>query len=1234
MNNHFSLRISAVLAAILVATTASATVTEKEWCTIETPDSWTPGTPLVVKVTPKINSPDGAQLGCHLHWMKKAGWGGFLSYHPGRPCTAGQTVTFTHRPAMKDELDRINVMVFLAPGADFAKALPGRKEDVAVRLADSGTAAPTAPAAPSYPARPDSVTFKKSAILGIESPTETVRVGDQFSVTVRYRLDPADTWGEKPTQLLCMPLGPWIDNPDGKVNAKRQHVGYAGVGIQTKPVAPGEGSVTFTWTLRGAFRYNELTFLFKFKAPDGKDWPWERRGGHVAIARPNKSFVLETVATGGLYPYGKDPEIRLVWAKTKPGQETGTVTVHDIEGKVVNQAEQTFDHGQAEQTFPIAGLTRRGVFSVTVDIPGVGSEYTFFGTIPEFQARAGKTPPFGATNVQGEELSRVIASMGFGYVRHFTGWGGLEPSPGVFQLDGLDKTIAANTAAGLHPWICLYAPPSWSLPPGIHGAGYEPSPFDLKAWARIVDTVSRRYKGKLWGWEWLNEIVPGNKCPDPVQGYLDICRVGTAAAKAVDPALTTQLAGGLWPHNYRVDLLNAGVGKYVDFVPDHYSDYAGITLTRRDIEARGIQGVRTADNESASGLTTWNMDAVQTLSASVAQCRHVMTRWPDELCAGAAFVTYFGGHTQSTGNWTCFLDLHTPRPVAATLAVVQGKLAYAKPIGKFFLGTAAIHLFELDGQAVVFVSSAAKGGEDVALAAKGAVTVTDYQGNESKAQGGQIHAGDMPVIVEGADLDALKLYAALALGTAPVPAPVPQHVAEAADTISVPFRLSNPYAAKRAFTVKPKAPGWAAVEPVTLTLAPGETRTAEFHLTRTGTVPGSSLLSATVSTDGIAPAEKPYRLYAIDPSSVGNLLKNGDMEAVAGTKPTNWGGNGVSAVVEDDPAQSGNRALRMTAKPDGGWLHASQGVTIPVPGQTYLYTAWVWSHGMDAGSNLGEGFQDGSRKDYYKPSVFSTPGKGNGYWQFLAKQVRSSDNTASFAFTPVANGKAPAYVDFDNLSVSIYKGSDFVAFAGRDPAASSAVPLLCENQIASEGGYAWKPANLAGIGRFSWDAEALRLQVSVEDDALDARSCPDGSDGAAVLQGDALALCLFPKMGLDGPENDQLRWYVSKASPGGGSGANTLYRPKAFSMGLKSGQLARDSSTYQVSVSREGTKTVYDLRIPWGELPGFTPAAGATFGCNLMLFDSDGTGKGLGRMTWGGGLRDGAGDCGLVTLLP
>ena len=75
-----------------------------------------------------------------------------------------------------------------------------------------------------YPARPDTVTFKKSAIW-LEDAAPSVRKGGEFTLRVHYRLDASDTWGDKPTHLMCMPLGPWIDNPDGVVNEKRRHIG-------------------------------------------------------------------------------------------------------------------------------------------------------------------------------------------------------------------------------------------------------------------------------------------------------------------------------------------------------------------------------------------------------------------------------------------------------------------------------------------------------------------------------------------------------------------------------------------------------------------------------------------------------------------------------------------------------------------------------------------------------------------------------------------------------------------------------------------------------------------------------------------------------------------------------------------------------------------------------------------------------------------------------------------------
>lgn len=94
----------------------------------------------------------------------------------------------------------------------------------------------------------------------------------------------------------------------------------------------------------------------------------------------------------------------------------------------------------------------------------------------------------------------------------------------------------------------------------------------------------------------------------------------------------------------------------------------------------------------------------------------------------------------------------------------------------------------------------------------------------------------------------------------------------------------------------------------------------------------------------------------------------------------------------------------------------------------------------------------------------------------------------------------------------------------------------------------------------------------------------------------------------------------SASAPGGGSGRHTLYRPPARNGGLPSGQLAKDSSVYELAVKREGDITAYELRIPWSETGGLTPAVGTRAGLSLQLFDADNNGLAPSVMTWGGGL--------------
>jgi len=569
------------------------------------------------------------------------------------------------------------------------------------------------------------------------------------------------------------------------------------------------------------------------------------------------------------------------------------------------------------------------------------------------------------------------------------------------------------------------------------------------------------------------------------------------------------------------------------------------------------------------------------------------------------------------------LDFTSPRPVAATLAVVQGLLAYAKPVGKFFIGETACHLFEKDGEAILFLGTPGKEGVGVCVAAapspQSVLTMIDFQGNETSVADNTVQTGDMPVIVRGGDLDALKLHAALFVGTAPAPTALPQHVADA-ESVTLPVTVTNPYGEAREFKV-------GASSSVTVALKPGEVKMVELAFDAKACVPGAQKIGVTISTKGVPSVTKPAVLFVTDSSSLGNLVANGTFDGSLAP----WKGEGrlTDAPV---PGEDANKALAIAGK-GKGYSHETQSVKIPVPGGTYLYTAWMRGDGMGGGSNLDEYDAKGKHlKNYMMLNVFTIPGSGTKGWNYVSKVVTLKPETASLALSPVAEGREGARILYDNLQLSLYKGCNYVGFAAKDAKGATRVPLLCENQVRAENGYEWSEKNLAGVATVTWDREALVLSVAVEDDRMDAKPVVSES-GEETLKGDVLAICLFPRMGPDGrPENEQLRWYVSKASPGGGSGASTVYRPKRYSMGAKSGQLCKDSSVYQIDLKRTGTTTTYRLRIPWGEIPGFTPAKGASFGCNLVLFDADADAK-RGRMVWGGGLKEDSADCGLVTLV-
>jgi len=356
-------------------------------------------------------------------------------------------------------------------------------------------------------------------------------------------------------------------------------------------------------------------------------------------------------------------------------------------------------------------------------------------------------------------------------------------------------------------------------------------------------------------------------------------------------------------------------------------------------------------------------------------------------------------------------------------------------------------------------------------------------------------------------------------------------------------------------------------------------------------------------------------------------LKNGGFEVAGKSEnvPAAWSlGTTPKRVPSGGGLGLGSHVLRF--ENSAGYDEAYQTIS-PPPGRTYLYTAWIWNNDMEAGSNIGQTFTDGGKKDFYTPQVFVSA-QSSPFWRFYSCHTETPQNLKEISFTPVVKG--PGWAMYDNLRVTIYEGTNFAAechkartpirLDGRLDGWNQAcpIPLLCDNQLTVfDKSYRWAPENLSAVAYLTWDEKALYLAVDVVDDIHYAKTT-----GEETLNGDSIALAIQPARGIPGKDDKAFVYYLSTASPGGGSGANTLYRPPAHCGGLSSGQLAKDSSVYDLAIHAEGKKTLYQLRMPWSELGGINPVFGSKFGISLMLNDNDGSGRAA-CMSWGDGLAAG-----------
>jgi len=1078
----------------------------------------------------------------------------------------------------------------------------------------------------------------------------TLVEGEKWEVPVEYYLDPAEDDGG--TTMTVWIGGPWIDCPDGKYEKKRHHVSYPG-SFRRAAVKAGRKRHTFSFTVPPALDRNSMLIVCQFRDASGKSWPWHVRRGGIWLKRKGGFFEIETDRPGNLFLY-QDP-VRIV-CRLRKVQKVGEgkslkYRVHDTRGELVAEGEVAFTAEENGQEIPLPlGLERRGTFYVEAEVEGWEKQGTTFCRIPDvLAATQGEKTPFGMTSVVApgpsdrlEEMCRIAQRLGLTACRTMHHWDDLEPGPGIYKLEPWEKALDIGSRYGIDTWLCIYGPPAWAFPDNAKSfrTSYSAVRVRWDAWRDFVSTVSTRLKGKLYGWEWLNEITPGGT-ESFVDDYVTMCRIGTEAAKAVDPDLVTLLAGGLWPRSFRTTVLAAGVGKYVDVLPIHYSNGGGVLEAREDLAAAGCKAT-VWDNETAKGINAWRVPPLEQLK-DTRQANWVLTQWTDELAAGCEKIIYFGGRGDPAGNYSYLLDDLSPRPVAATLAVLASKMYGAKPVGVFSLGKSGLfHLFARDGKPIL-VCSSYETSETVALqVGTEQVRITDYQGNgtliDALAGEAKLSLAPLRYFLEDADLDVLKAYVVPAIQTHLAArkrtrlVDTPRVSMTRGETGTLHILLRNLYDRPLAGRFRLEMPEqWPAVKDTPFSLKPGEEQVVPVAVQVPATAETRDWdLSAVFSFDWdkLPTITKPAALSILSTDMFGNLMPNGDFETAdaVGSKPEGWIVDGKTrhwGNAEGLGLGLGKRVFKFSDTANQwGWNSHTLGLR---GGQTYLYTAWVWNKSMSAGSNLTMHFADGTKKTLYDVHVF-TCGKDNPHWQMYSCRLKTRPDLVKASFTPVARGTGWAL--YDNIRVTLFGGTDYAAESHRaaksprvdgkldDWVTKCPIPLIGKNQLTvTSKSYAWSAADLNGVGYLMWDDASLYFALQVRDNVHDATS----TTGGAAVEGDSVVLAFDPTNRSPEASSKALALYLSSAAPGGGSGKHTIFRPEDRSAGLRSGQLFKDSSTYEMAIERGDGTCVYEMRIPFNELGGIEPGLGGKFGFSIQLNDSDGQ-KRAAYMTWGGGI--------------
>ncbi|PZF85605.1 hypothetical protein C1I92_04360 [Jiangella anatolica] len=874
-------------------------------------------------------------------------------------------------------------------------------------------------------------------------------------------------------------------------------------------------------------------------------------------------------------------------------------TVQDYWSATVAQGTVPVPAGAESVAFD-AGVLDIGHYSVTAQLTGAAPVTTNASVVlPDGERVKPADSPFamdvaGAWRVPKEKwgaYARALDLSGVSWIRDRLGWFAVNTAPGAFDFTktNTDGWVTALAGTDIKVLGDVSTAPEWTRQPG------KQLPNQLDAAYEFARVSGDHFEGRIQAWEVLNEVNAGGwtattETADQYAAVLKAAAIGYQDSGANPLVSVAGMAGRLpnpWVdlmlrndvldyadiYNYHLHQLYdadtqptplpVGVRPYLDVMaPYDPGDTAG-WLTEAGLKFPGTSG-RPMTAEEQRGLARYQV-AWTVTSIAQGTDKH--------------FVFLGAPYDEGTGQWGLFEPTtFTPYAGYTAEAAMTAALGEGRYVGRVPGLPAGVtgHVFG-DGADSVLV-----------LWADSAHTLTldlDQSGGKLTNVVGESHAVTASAagftVDVGPDPVYLRVTGDVPVDTseAPAPVPVPDEVTfGTADRVV----LTQHYPAAVSANARENGYGLPIDAPTTMSLDVYNFNDAEVTGTITGTPQDGWAVADPVRTVTIPAQGKVTLQFQISATADVVLNKRSPM-----TFQGSFGGESTSRSTTLITTDQDEVTARHAFTTDGG---EALRLAIQNPTDADLHPVLVrWTAGPKRGAVDLEGtIPAGETREFEIP----LRGLGAGDHDYELR-IRYRGGTERVLHGRIAVLDQASVTDFAEHSITVDGVPD-------DLTGLPSIDLV-EDARVNVG--TWEgPDDLSGDVTMTWDDENLYLSARITDDTH-----VQPFTGANTWQGDGFQFSLAP--GLPGESGT---WEEYDLALTGTSGQLYRRRGTGVPVGLvPAAQVAgrRDEAT---------RTTVYELALPWTEIPTVRPSDGL-MSLSLLLNENDGAGR-TGYIEWGSGI--------------